>query len=1304
MLEQLSGIIEDLVQSGDVENVRRFLYYLKDEGCPIDLILEVCKTLREKALEHENEPIVAFIRELEGDFYINRNNKADEYGWTDLHEAAEKDNDEIIVLLFNKIEADLAARTVTGWTPLHFAAESMSLKAIEKLVELKPDLINIGDNNGLTPLHLAAEHNRTTSVEKLVELKVDINIQDNSGRSALHAPAENNSKDMVKLLLEKESNANLKDLKGETPLFLAAKNSCVDVAKLLVENENHENSADVNICNNEGYGPLHEAARNNSLAIAEVLLNAGADVHHKADDGGTALHKAAESNSFEIVERLIKKGANVNEATTAEKITPLHEAARNDSVQSAKLLVQAGANVNKGDKFEKTPLMYAENAKVPAFRTMEVLLRAGAIPSTKKETFKNVVKAFVGTAESKENDDLISLIFIMLQLMINCDCEKKHRDGFVDSSDSSQISRYQSLFKTLKEGTKSDYYTRIHDFKEKIYELSKDNQFGASVEHKIIAKRILKTYFMNKLEEPTFKLPVWIRPAVSCLPCIDPATKKRKKFKEDKSEASASSKGCLVQFKSGWKKVKELIPHKCSLQKNLAVFMLSFGIFTYISDLVSDIIVAAEDLGGFSFKLGVCQVILVIFTFIHENVRSSNSLYITEEEVMKIQLGRELVPDDWNRDKKSKAKQNKSKDSDESPPEVADKDVPVSETTLETYAKPRLYKSKNLWMNVVIRLFCPFQFDTKGGFFKRKNALPALYNLLTTLQLRPIIDRLVVFFHEPMQLWVYFRRKGEQNCLKQYYLILEQLPELLIQYYVFQIVLNNLKLEQLDEKASELGDCHHIFNYTRMRKQLDSNSFCNIMLSNKSDLGICNWVFRVFSMSIPFFTIPSGITSLEAAFRNHDPVSKKMSTPMGLILWALYIMMLPARVFLLSTLMHAVDHKEMVMGYAVVRTFIELFYNWSRINKDSDSESGAANLKVDKDRGKGSSPEDGKGSQLKKRLEQIVTLDNLSFFWRLLLFSFRDVFIMSIREPIAYMNSPSSVTHHSIRKASNLMSMGMFFYAEGLFAAAYIETYYPCGQYSYIFVYSGWFLLALLIFSLTIITFGAYLFHPLKGYPANLAKNMRHIQLTSLASIPVCILTSLVFLLNKKRHTIEIVALTVFVLLQLSLNIALLLYIKWLSAEKKKKGESKKIGWYCFNPCKSYPVYDPLGRSKIAEASKIVRKKRRVTKAAAIIKGMGDLFVLPHKSKILIPLQQPLETGDQIEVWGFYKHNGSQFTVNLMGNDSNESYLMRFAIQPTHKALAMNNKTDGKWNSEVRDSEMVSNFETGVWVGCALFT
>ena len=63
------------------------------------------------------------------------------------------------------------------------------------------------------------------------------------------------------------------------------------------------------------------------------------------------------------------------------------------------------------------------------------------------------------------------------------------------------------------------------------------------------------------------------------------------------------------------------------------------------------------------------------------------------------------------------------------------------------------------------------------------------------------------------------------------------------------------------------------------------------------------------------------------------------------------------------------------------------------------------------------------------------------------------------------------------------------------------------------------------------------------------------------------------------------------------------------------------------------------------------------------------------------------------QVWGFYEY-GEKFNFNLVGDSLNE-VLIHFDIRPTQNVVVMNNKENGCWQTEIRDSRVVRKFERG---------
>jgi ankyrin repeat protein len=104
---------------------------------------------------------------------------------------------------------------------------------------------------------------------------------------------------------------------GHTPLGLACFFNHEPLARYLVDA-----GADVKQVSPTGSRQaIHAAAASGNVAIARLLLNAGADPNATQEGGFTPLHSAAASGNNELVRLLIERGADPN-ARTATGQTP----------------------------------------------------------------------------------------------------------------------------------------------------------------------------------------------------------------------------------------------------------------------------------------------------------------------------------------------------------------------------------------------------------------------------------------------------------------------------------------------------------------------------------------------------------------------------------------------------------------------------------------------------------------------------------------------------------------------------------------------------------------------------------------------------------------------------------------------------------------------------------------------------------------------------------------------------------------------------------------------------------------------
>ncbi|XP_068796082.1 ankyrin repeat and SOCS box protein 3 isoform X2 [Struthio camelus] len=151
----------------------------------------------------------------------------------------------------------------------------------------------------------------------------------------------------------------------------------------------------IDVPDNRGWMPIHEAAVHNSSeclrllicaavenghsGIVKLLLQYGANINgHHSWSGWNSLHQASFQGYTEIIKILLEKGAN-KECEDDFGITPLFVAAQYGKLESLRMLVSYGANINCQAKDKATPLLIA--AQEGHAKCAELLLSKGADPN-----------------------------------------------------------------------------------------------------------------------------------------------------------------------------------------------------------------------------------------------------------------------------------------------------------------------------------------------------------------------------------------------------------------------------------------------------------------------------------------------------------------------------------------------------------------------------------------------------------------------------------------------------------------------------------------------------------------------------------------------------------------------------------------------------------------------------------------------------------------------------------------------------------------------------------------------------------
>jgi ankyrin repeat protein len=116
-----------------------------------------------------------------------------------------------------------------------------------------------------------------------------------------------------------------------------------------------EAGADPNLPNRHDLRPLALAVELDDLATVRLLIDAGADESLPDAAGEPLLFTAVRNGSVGIVEALLAAGADVNAIDQTYQQTALMVAAREDQAEIARLLIDAGADVHRQTPAGATP-------------------------------------------------------------------------------------------------------------------------------------------------------------------------------------------------------------------------------------------------------------------------------------------------------------------------------------------------------------------------------------------------------------------------------------------------------------------------------------------------------------------------------------------------------------------------------------------------------------------------------------------------------------------------------------------------------------------------------------------------------------------------------------------------------------------------------------------------------------------------------------------------------------------------------------------------------------------------------------
>ncbi|MFE8070021.1 ankyrin repeat domain-containing protein [Marinobacteraceae bacterium S3BR75-40.1] len=213
----------------------------------------------------------------------------------------------VLVALFTSgcgttpVVANVENKQVESPTPLIDAAKAGNVEQIHSLVETGGS-VNAQAPGG-TPLLAAVRQGNERAALALLRYGANPDLGDDQGTTPLMVAAKNGNATLARYLLAGQASVNQANAEGDTPVSLAARAGNLALVKLLLNA-----GGNVNI-EQAGRSLLMQVVGNNDLLMAQVLIDAGADVHYVSPNGKTALDVARSQGNRDLEMLLIQSGA-----------------------------------------------------------------------------------------------------------------------------------------------------------------------------------------------------------------------------------------------------------------------------------------------------------------------------------------------------------------------------------------------------------------------------------------------------------------------------------------------------------------------------------------------------------------------------------------------------------------------------------------------------------------------------------------------------------------------------------------------------------------------------------------------------------------------------------------------------------------------------------------------------------------------------------------------------------------------------------------------------------------------------------
>nr|CAD7395370.1 unnamed protein product [Timema cristinae] len=325
----------------------------------------------------------------------------DSKGRAAAHQAAARNKLNILQFI-DAHGGDLNIKDHVGNTPLHVAVEHESLEAVDYLLQRGVDTGVLNDKKQ-APIHLATELNKVSVLEVMAKHKSKIDIQQGGehGRTSLHLAAITDHEECARILITEFGACPRKPCNnGYYPIHEAAKNASSRTMEVFLqwgESRGCPREEMISFYDSEGNVPLHSAVHGGDIKAVELCLKSGAKISTQQHDLSTPVHLACAQGAIDIVKLMFgmqpAEKASCLASCDAQRMTPLHCAAMFDHPEIVEYLVQEGADINLLDKEKRPPLLLA--ASRAGWRTVHTLIRLGANIQLKDVNQRNVLHLII---------------------------------------------------------------------------------------------------------------------------------------------------------------------------------------------------------------------------------------------------------------------------------------------------------------------------------------------------------------------------------------------------------------------------------------------------------------------------------------------------------------------------------------------------------------------------------------------------------------------------------------------------------------------------------------------------------------------------------------------------------------------------------------------------------------------------------------------------------------------------------------------------------------------------------------------